>query len=69
MAEDQPVILQFPEKEEDEVDDILSVLRHAVSRATSPVIRACLEDAAEDIVHLTGCSDGRQEQDARQAAG
>ncbi len=69
MAEEQPVILRFPVQEEDEVADILAVLHHMAERATSPAVRACLEEAAEDIAHLTASGDGRHEQDAHQAAG
>ena len=70
MADDRAVLLKFPEREDEEVADILSVLRHMASRTTSPVVRACLEEMVEDIAHLTDCGgDGRQEEDARQEAG
>jgi hypothetical protein len=69
MAEEQPVILKFPVQEGDELADILVVLHHMAERATSPVVRACLEEAAEDIAHLTASGDGRQEEDAQPAAG
>jgi hypothetical protein len=69
MAEGQLVILKFPVQEADEVADILAVLHDMAVRATSPAVRACLEEAAEDIAHLTASGDGRHEQDAQQAAG
>jgi hypothetical protein len=50
---ERPVILTFPEQEGDEVADIVLGLRRMAERATSPVVRVCLEEAAEDIAHLT----------------
>ena len=67
MAE-RPVILKFPAPEADEVADILSVLRHMANRTTSPVVRACLEDAAEGIEHLTDSGHLQQEGDAHKEA-
>ena len=69
MADERLVLLPFPERETDEVADILSALRHMASRTTNPVVRACLEEAVEDIAHLTECGNGRQEEDVETAAG
>jgi hypothetical protein len=67
MAE-RPVILKFPAPEADEIADILSVLRNLANRTTSPVVRACLEDAAEGIEHRTNSGNLQQEGDAHQEA-
>ncbi len=67
MAE-RPVILKFPEPAADEIADILSVLRNLANRTTSPVVRACLEEAAEGIEHLTDSGHLQQEGDAHQGA-
>src|SRR4051812_46591983 len=42
----------IPEIDE-EVDEVLTALRRLRDRASSPVVRACLEAARADIVHLT----------------
>ena len=39
----------------DETEEALAVLRALSKRTTNPVIRACLEEAAADIAHLTSC--------------
>jgi hypothetical protein len=69
MAEERPELADSAEQEEGEVQSILSALRDLAGRATSPVVRACLEQAAEDIAHLTGSGDRREDQDAGQATG
>jgi hypothetical protein len=38
--------------EQDEVDVVLSALRHLYQKVSSPVIRACLEAARSDIAYL-----------------
>jgi len=38
----------------DEVAEVVAALRNLLDRATNPVVRACLEEALEDIEHLTG---------------
>jgi hypothetical protein len=60
MTDEQPAILTASEA--DEVAGILSALRKMASQATAPVVRACLEEAADDIAHLTGCRDQQQEE-------
>jgi hypothetical protein len=46
----------------DEADEALAVLRSLLGRVGSPVVRACLEEAAADIAHLTGREErGRDE--------
>jgi hypothetical protein len=57
------------EQHEDEVDEVLAVLRDLIGRAPSPIIRACLEDACADIAHLTGRDGppGRPEEDTTAA--
>jgi hypothetical protein len=66
---DRPVILRFPRPEADEIADIVFGLRRMAERATSPVVRACLEDAAEDIVHLMGGEKTGEEAEGQQATG
>ena len=53
MPDHDPVLRTFPENDSDEIDDILDALQQMASRATSPVVRACLESAFEEIAHLT----------------
>jgi hypothetical protein len=38
---------------EDETEGVLSALHALLERVSNPVIRTCLEDAVEDIEHLT----------------
>ncbi len=38
----------------DEVVEILAGLRLLIAKTGSPVVRACLEEAHDDIIHLTG---------------
>lgn len=47
------VLVRFPEKETDEVTEILTGLQQMANQTTSPMVRVCLEDAIEDIAHLT----------------
>jgi hypothetical protein len=42
------------EAERDEFDEVLSVLEGLIQKVSSPVIRGTLEEAREDIAHLTG---------------
>jgi hypothetical protein len=69
MADRNIIPIHAPGHEVDEVAFALDALRNMAGRVTSPVIRACLEDAAEEIAHLTTCGDGQQEQETRKAAG
>jgi hypothetical protein len=39
---------------QDEVKMVLAALRELAQKVSSPVIRACLESAHDDIVHLVG---------------
>jgi hypothetical protein len=50
----------------DEADEVLAVPRVLRGGVTGPVARACLEDALEDIAHLTG-SGGRPEEAERES--
>jgi len=45
-----------PEVDE-EVDEVLTALRQLRDRASSPVVRACLDVARADIVHLASSED------------
>jgi hypothetical protein len=47
----------FPE----EVEEVLSTLRALMARVSSPVVRACLEEAHDDIAHLAGSEDSPAE--------
>jgi hypothetical protein len=40
--------------EPDEINEVLAGLKALRERATMPIVRACLEDAHDDIAHLTG---------------
>jgi hypothetical protein len=42
---------------DDEVDEVLRALRQLRDRTSSPVIRACLDAARADIVHLASSAD------------
>jgi hypothetical protein len=37
-----------------EVEMVLAALRELAQKVSSPVIRACLESAHDDIIHLVG---------------
>ncbi len=39
-------------EDSDEIDEILAALRRFMDRVSSPVVRACLEDTCDDIIHL-----------------
>lgn len=43
--------------EPDDVQAVLAVLRQLAEQAHHPVVRACLEQAHEDIAHLTAYGD------------
>lgn len=43
--------------ERDDISAVLEVLRKLAKQTRHPVIRACLEQAQDDIVHLTTCGD------------
>ncbi len=42
------------DSETDEVEEMLASLRLLIARSGCPVVRACLEEAHDDIIHLTG---------------
>ena len=46
------------DREPDEVEEVLATLRLLWQKTTSPVIRACLEDARSDIAYLVAGGDG-----------
>ena len=41
----------------EEVEEVLSTLRALMAKVSSPVVRACLEEAHDDIAHLAGSED------------
>jgi hypothetical protein len=51
----------------DEVEQVLAALRALMARASSPVVRACLEEAHDAIAHLTG-RDAAQDLDSAEVA-
>jgi hypothetical protein len=54
MAEaDEVELLEGP----GEAAEVMVALRTLLGRISSPVIRACLEEATEDIAHLAGLAD------------
>jgi hypothetical protein len=52
----------------DEAGEILLALEGLIERATSPVVRLCLEEAHADIAHLTGRDDGHRDEGRAAAA-
>jgi hypothetical protein len=53
---------------QDEVEMVLAALRELAQKVASPVIRACLESAHDDITHLVGRGgDAATAEDADQA--
>ncbi len=46
---------------EDEVEVVLAALRELQQKVSSPVIRACLESACDDITHLVGRGEGDEQ--------
>jgi hypothetical protein len=47
--------------EPDDVRGVLAALQRLAGRTPHPVVRACLEQAHDDIVHLTACGDEIQD--------
>src|SRR5262249_31383983 len=47
-----------------EVNEVLAVLCDLLGRVRNPVVRACLEEAHDDILHLTGWDEPRGERRA-----
>jgi hypothetical protein len=47
----------------DRIEQILVALQHLIDTTTSPIVRGCLEDAHEDIQHLTSHQAGMAEGD------
>ena len=45
---------EVPDSGENEVDIVVNALRELQQKVVSPVIRACLDVACEDIAHLVG---------------
>lgn len=54
MTHQEPIFFPQPGQEEDEASAIVAVLRQLKSRTSSPVVRTCLEEACEEILHLAG---------------
>ncbi len=50
---------------DDEVGRVLDALHRLAEGVASPLLRACLEEAAEDIAHLTGCGEKADADDDR----
>jgi len=38
----------------DDTDEVLTSLRALLEKASSPIVRVCLEEAHDDIAYLTG---------------
>jgi len=55
------------EIEAEEIDAVLMALAELTRRTTSPIVRACLEEARDDIVHLT-CHEDRLTADSETPA-
>jgi hypothetical protein len=47
----------------DAIEQILVALQHLIDTTTRPIVRGCLEDAHEDIPHLTSHHAGMAEGD------
>jgi hypothetical protein len=43
------------ELEGDEIDHVLSTLQELIATVDIPVVKLCLEEAHDDIAHLTSC--------------
>jgi hypothetical protein len=56
-----------PAAGQDEIAEVLGALRALLARAGNPIVRSCLEDAHDDIAHLTGKEDGLDYLDAEAA--
>ena len=56
-AADLPDSEDAAEVETDEVAEVLAALRDLRQRVANPVVRVCLEEAHDDIAHLTGAGD------------
>jgi len=54
--------------EGDEIPTVLAVLQKLAKHTHHPVIRACLEQAHDDILHLTTCGDEPKADDDELAA-
>ncbi len=48
---------------DDDITEVLEVLRRLAQKSNHPIVRSCLEQASEDIVHLTSYGDDSQDQD------
>ncbi len=68
MNQPDLVLLRFPEKETDEVTEILTGLQQMANQTTSPILRVCLEDAIEEIAHLTSHESLEENQAKTEAA-
>jgi hypothetical protein len=55
------------EPEADEIDEVVASLRQLEARVSSPMVRACLEDARRDILHLTGRDTGERQDEVEAA--
>jgi hypothetical protein len=53
--------------EPDDVREVLAALQRLAGRTTHPVVRACLEQAHDDILHLPACGDEVQADDGETA--
>jgi hypothetical protein len=65
QQEDRAVdALDIVPAERDEITWVLAALRGLLARASNPIVRACLEEAHDDIAHLTGRDDGEDQEGA-----
>jgi hypothetical protein len=49
-------------QEADEVETVLAALQTLIASTESPIVRACLEEAHDDIAHLTAQEDAQAEE-------
>jgi hypothetical protein len=62
-AEELSQTAQAQDNEQDEIDEVLTTLRHLYQKISSPIIRACLEAARSDIAYLADTAEDSEEDD------
>jgi hypothetical protein len=63
MQQEDPLeALEHRNAGSDEIGEVLAALRVLLARADSPIVRACLEEAHDDIAHLTGRDNGLEDE-------
>src|SRR5262249_21245075 len=53
-TEEHPMSEDRVEVERNEIEEVLSVLEKLIASVSSPVVRACLEEARDGVAHLAG---------------